>query len=149
MNTVSYDHPDPCIFTVLQCVTEDPGVSALDFVIFPPRWMVSENTFRPPYYHRNSMSEYMGYIQGVYDAKDQTVSLGESTLHSCMSAHGPEASVFERESNIELKPIKYGQDSLAFMFETTYMLKVNVENEVDQDYYRCWQGIKKLFQNQK
>ena len=95
MNTVSYDHPDPCIFTVLQCVTEDPGVSALDFVIFPPRWMVSENTFRPPYYHRNSMSEYMGFIQGVYDAKEQTVQLGESTLHSCMSAHGPEAFVFD------------------------------------------------------
>lgn len=124
IGTISYDHPDPSIFTVLTVQTDEPGQAVLDFVIFPPRWLVGEDTFRPPYYHRNTMSEFMGNIAGTYDAKEKGFIPGASSLHSCMSGHGPEAEVFEKASNAELKPMFIGKDSLAFMFETCYMMKL-------------------------
>ena len=95
MGSVSYDHPDPSIYTVLTSPSDTAGVANLDFVIFPPRWMVAEDTFRPPWYHRNIMSEYMGLIEGVYDAKEEGFVPGGSSLHNCMSPHGPEAAVFD------------------------------------------------------
>src|SRR5690606_10601731 len=97
MNTVSYDHPDPSIFTVLTSPSTVPGTANVDFAIFPERWMVAENTFRPPYYHRNIMSEYMGLIYGVYDAKPGGGGFvpGSGSLHNCMTAHGPETKAFE------------------------------------------------------
>jgi homogentisate 1,2-dioxygenase len=149
MNTVSYDHPDPSIFTVLTCPTDEPGVSACDFVIFPPRWMCSEKTFRPPYYHRNNMNEYMGNIKGTYDAKENGFLPGGASLHSTMTGHGPEAEVFKKASTVELKPVKYALDSMAFMFETTYFLKVALDSEkdLDNEYYKCWKGIEKLFKS--
>jgi len=94
MGSISYDHPDPSIFTVLTCQSDDPGQAVVDFVIFPPRWLVAEHTFKPPYYHRNTMSEFMGNIQGTYDAKEAGFCPGASSLHSCMSGHGPENEVF-------------------------------------------------------
>jgi len=102
MNTVSFDHPDPSIFTVLTAQTDEPGVATCDFVIFPPRWMVGEKTFRPPYYHRNCMSEFMGNIHGTYDAKEAGFGPGCSSLHSHMTPHGPEAEVFEKVDFISL-----------------------------------------------
>ena len=83
-----------------------------------------ENTFRPPYYHRNTMSEFMGNITGVYDAKEEGFVPGSASLHSCMTGHGPESEVFEKASNMDLKPQKIGEGSMAFMFETCYMLKL-------------------------
>lgn len=90
VGSISYDHPDPSIFTVLTCQTDDPGQAVVDFAIFPPRWLVAENTFKPPYYHRNTMSEFMGNIKGVYDAKEEGFVPGSSSLHSTMAGHGPE-----------------------------------------------------------
>lgn len=119
INTVSFDHPDPSIFTVLTSPSDTPGMANIDFVIFPPRWMVAENTFRPPYYHRNPMSEFMGLIQGVYDAKSDGFVPGGSSLHNCMSAHGPDAATHEKATNADLKPERY-KDTLAFMFESRY-----------------------------
>lgn len=113
MGTISFDHPDPSIFTVLTVQSDDPGQAVLDFVIFPPRWLVGEDTFRPPYYHRNTMSEFMGNIAGTYDAKEKGFIPGASSLHSCMSGHGPEAEVFDKASNAELKPAFIGTGSLA------------------------------------
>jgi len=98
LGSISYDHPDPSIFTVLTCQSDDPGQAVVDFVIFPPRWLVAEHTFRPPFYHRNTMSEFMGNISGVYDAKEFGFCPGASSLHSCMSGHGPETAVFEKAS---------------------------------------------------
>ncbi|EKX44087.1 hypothetical protein GUITHDRAFT_159750 [Guillardia theta CCMP2712] len=121
MNTVSYDHPDPSIFTVLSCPSETAGESAVDFVIFPPRWMVAEDTFRPPYFHRNYMSEFMGMISGKYDAK-VGFSAGGASLHCCMSAHGPDRETTERAEEAEMSPVKF-EDGLAFMFETSAILK--------------------------
>lgn len=103
MGSISYDHPDPSIFTVLTCQTNDPGLAACDFAIFAPRWLSMENTFRPPYYHRNTMNEFMGNIAGTYDAKEKGFVPGAASLHSCMSAHGPEAEVLEKASTMELK----------------------------------------------
>ena len=126
INTVYKDHPDPSIFTVLTCQSETPGVAVADFVIFPPRWMVAENTFRPPWYHRNCMTEFMGLITGSYDAKKAGkggFNPGGASLHSCMSPHGPEAAVFEAASNADLKPHFLGEGSLAFMFETKFIMK--------------------------
>ena len=120
MGSISFDHPDPSIFTVLTVQSDNPGQAVLDFVIFPPRWLVAEHTFKPPYYHRNTMSEYMGNISGTYDAKEKGFIPGASSLHSAMSGHGPEAEVFDKASNTELKPFKTSEDSLAFMFETCY-----------------------------
>jgi len=154
MNTVSFDHPDPSIFTVLTCPSDEPGVATIDFVIFPPRWMVAEHTFRPPYYHRNCMSEFMGNIMGTYDAKQTGFSPGQSTLHSMMTAHGPELQVLEKASTAELKPVKYSEESLAFMFESSYMLKTTSFGmddviKVDHDYYKCWQLQEDLQKEQK
>lgn len=144
INTVSYDHPDPSIFTVLTSPSEMPGVANVDFVIFPPRWMVGEHTFRPPYYHRNIMSEYMGLIVGVYDAKAEGFVPGGGSLHNAMSAHGPDFATFEKASNADLKP-QYIGDTMAFMFETSLVFRLTEFAEKSpirqKDYQECWQGL--------
>jgi homogentisate 1,2-dioxygenase len=148
INTVSFDHPDPSIFTVLTSPSELPGVANLDFVIFPPRWMVAEHTFRPPYFHRNVMNEYMGLIFGVYDAKAEGFAPGGGSLHNCMSAHGPDAATWEQATGAKLEPRFLG-DTLAFMFETRFVLrptKAALEApQLQRDYWECWQGLKKNF----
>ena len=124
-------------------------MSNLDFVIFPPRWMVAENTFRPPYYHRNFMSEYMGLIEGVYDAKQEGFLPGGGSLHNCMSAHGPDTDTFEQSSNVELKPVKI-EKTMAFMFESSLVYKPTrfaMESELRQKNYQdCWSGLKPNFE---
>jgi homogentisate 1,2-dioxygenase len=148
MGTVSYDHPDPSIYTVLSSPSDTPGVAGIDFVIFPPRWMVAEDTFRPPWYHRNVMSEFMGLIEGTYDAKEEGFVPGGCSLHNCMSPHGPEAAAFEKASRAELKPDRY-RDTMAFMLESRYVIqptKWAMETSLRQrDYIKCWDGIKKNF----
>ena len=148
INTVSYDHPDPSIFTVLTSPSDTTGVANLDFVVFPPRWMVADNTFRPPWFHRNIMSEFMGLIKGTYDAKEKGFEPGGMSLHNCMTPHGPEAAVFEKASNAELKPERY-ENTLAFMLESRYVIaptKFAMESEHRQrNYSECWSGIKKYF----
>ena len=148
MGTVSYDHPDPSIYTVLSSPSDTPGVASIDFVIFPPRWMVAEDTFRPPWYHRNVMSEFMGLIEGTYDAKEAGFVPGGCSLHNCMSPHGPEAAAFEKASQAELKPDRY-RDTMAFMLESRYVIqptKWAMETSLRQrDYIKCWDGIKKNF----
>ena len=148
MNTVSFDHPDPSIFTVLTSPSGTEGVANIDFAIFPPRWMVAENTFRPPYYHRNIMSEFMGLIEGVYDAKEHGFVPGGMSLHNCMSPHGPEADVFQKASNAYLEPQRY-DNTLAFMFESRYVIsptKYALEGKERQaNYTDCWRTIKKHF----
>lgn len=148
IGTVSFDHPDPSIFTVLTSRSDTPGVANMDFVIFPPRWMVAEDTFRPPWYHRNVMSEFMGLVRGVYDAREKGFVPGGASLHNSMSPHGPEAEVFEKASTVELKPQRY-TDTLAFMFESRYVIaptQYALDTPVRQrDYQDCWQGINKHF----
>lgn len=148
INTVSFDHPDPSIFTVLTSQSETPGVANLDFVIFPPRWMVAENTFRPPWYHRNVMSEFMGLIHGKYDAKEKGFEPGGASLHNCMSPHGPEAEVFEKATHNKLKPQQY-KDTMAFMFESRYIFaptRYALDSDTRQtDYIDCWKGLEKNF----
>jgi homogentisate 1,2-dioxygenase len=148
MGTVSYDHPDPSIFTVLTSPSDTVGVANFDFVIFPSRWMVAEHTFRPPWYHRNIMSEFMGLVHGVYDAKGHGFEPGGASLHNCMSAHGPEAAVFEKASTAALKPERY-DDTLAFMFESRYPIQPTryaLDSAArQQDYLDCWKGIVKHF----
>jgi homogentisate 1,2-dioxygenase len=149
INTVSFDHPDPSIFTVLTSPSDTVGVSNLDFVIFPPRWMVAQNTFRPPYYHRNVMSEWMGLIHGVYDAKPTGFVPGGSSLHNAFSGHGPDAATFEAASEAKLEPT-YQADTLAFMFESRYPFHLTAFAEsgglLQEDYQECWKGLKKNFQ---
>lgn len=147
MNSVSYDHPDPSIYTVLTCPTDTPGVALCDFVIFPPRWMVMDKSFRPPYYHRNVMTEFMGMVWGKYDAK-VGFQPGGASLHSCMSAHGPDADTFIKASTAELKPEYFG-GGLAFMFETCLMLKLTpwamAAPHRDVEYAKCWQQLPRVF----
>lgn len=149
INTVNFDHCDPSIFTVLTSPSEMPGFANVDFVIFPPRWSVAEKTFRPPYYHRNCMSEYMGLIYGAYDAKEEGFVPGGASLHNCMSAHGPDSLSFEKASNAELKP-QYLDDTLAFMFESSLVYhptKYALESGLlQQDYIDCWTSLKSRFQ---
>lgn len=148
MNTVSYDHPDPSIFTVLSSQLDTPGVANVDFVIFPSRWMVAENTFRPPWYHRNLMSEFMGLIYGMYDAKPEGFVPGGASLHNSMTSHGPDLGAFEGASNAGLKPTRY-EDTLAFMFESRFVIqptKFALEAvQRQKDYINCWQDLKKNF----
>jgi homogentisate 1,2-dioxygenase len=149
VNSVSFDHLDPSIFCVLTAPTAEPGVAVCDFVIFPPRYMVQENTFRPPYYHRNCMSEFMGNIRGVYEAKTDGGFLpGGATLHSPMAGHGPSADVFEKASNAKLEPQQPNHDALAFMFESNYMMKLTKTSHTahrEQRYMDVWQGFQKHF----
>ena len=148
INTVSFDHPDPSIFTVLTSPSDTPGTANIDFVIFPPRWMVGEHTFRPPYFHRNIMNEYMGLIFGVYDAKAEGFVPGGASLHNCMSGHGPDGATFEQASSAELQP-RYLADTLAFMFETRSVLRPTKfamdAPQRQRDYQTCWQGLRKNF----
>ena len=150
INSVSYDHADPCIFTVLTCQSAKAGTAIADFVIFPPRWGVANNTFRPPYYHRNLMSEFMGLIRGHYEAKPTGFRPGGATLHSMMIPHGPDAECFEKNSYNELVPERIAEDTMAFMFEsclgfapTRWALKEC--GKVEEDYNKCWAPLKKNF----
>jgi homogentisate 1,2-dioxygenase len=148
VNTVSFDHPDPSIFTVLTSPSEIVGTANVDFVIFPPRWVVAENTFRPPYFHRNVMSEFMGLVFGKYDAKEEGFVPGGASLHNCMSGHGPDADTFERASKAELAPQRL-DNTLAFMFESRMVIRPTpfaLETPaLQRDYHRCWQGLQKHF----
>jgi homogentisate 1,2-dioxygenase len=149
MGSVSFDHPDPSIFLVLQSVSDTPGVDTLDFVIFPPRWLVMTDTFRPPWFHRNVASEFMGLIEGVYDAKAEGFAPGGASLHNCMSGHGPDAVTHQRASAADTrKPVALA-DTMAFMFETRSILhptRYALETPLLQrDYGKVWQGLEKHF----
>lgn len=152
VGAISFDHPDPSIFSVLTAPSETPGTSNIDFVIFPERWQVADNTFRPPWYHRNIMSEFMGLVYGVYDAKPEGFTPGGVSLHNCMLPHGPDAQAFEHASSVELKPVKL-TGTLAFMFETRFPQRVTrYAAELDTlqpDYADCWTGLKKRFNPEK
>lgn len=151
INSVSFDHPDPSIFTVLTSPSEFSGTANADFVIFPPRWTVAENTFRPPYFHRNVMSEYMGLIFGRYDARSEGFVPGGASLHNCMSAHGPDAASFETASEAESKP-QYLGETLAFMFESRYVIRPTrfalETTALQRSYSECWKGLKKTFRRE-
>ncbi|CAG0878606.1 unnamed protein product [Darwinula stevensoni] len=152
INSVSFDHCDPSIFTVLTCPSTKPGMAIADFVIFPPRWSVQEHTFRPPYYHRNCMSEFMGLIQGSYEAKEEGFLPGGASLHSIMTPHGPDAKCFNTASNAKLIPERIAEGTQSFMFETSLGLALTewgyqTCQKVDPDYHKCWGGLKKNFQH--
>ena len=148
IGTVSYDHPDPSIFTVLTSPGVTHGQANIDFVIFPPRWMVAENTFRPPWFHRNLMNEFMGLIDGAYDAKAEGFMPGGVSLHNCMSAHGPDNATAEKAIAADLAPHKIEQ-TMAFMFETGKVLRPSRHAlhcpQLQGDYDACWNGIARTF----
>ncbi|KAJ5497237.1 hypothetical protein N7463_009224 [Penicillium fimorum] len=155
IGTISYDHPDPSLNTVLTANSNaHPGTAIADFVIFPPRWLVGEDTFRPPSYHRNCMSEFMGLIEGSYIAKGAGsggFQAAGASLHNCMSSHGPDVEAFDKASNQELVPVKVGTGSMAFMFESCYMVGVTdwglkMCQKVQKGYSEeSWGGLKDLF----
>jgi len=144
INTVSFDHPDPSIFTVLTSESDTVGVANLDFVIFPPRWLVAEHTFRPPYFHRNVMNELMGLLKGEYDAKSTGFEIGGVSIHNCMTAHGPDADTYQKASQQQLKPMHF-RNTLAFMFESRepwLITEKALEHPARQaDYTHCWQEL--------
>ncbi len=148
IGSISFDHPDPSIFTVLTSPSDLHGTANCDFVIFPDRWLVAEHTFRPPWYHRNTMSEFMGLIYGAYDAKEEGFVPGGGSLHNQMSAHGPDLDAFEKASNVDLKPQKL-EGTLAFMFESRYIIrptKFAMETaSLQPEYSEVWQKLKKNF----
>ncbi|QLE71380.1 homogentisate 1,2-dioxygenase [Streptomyces rectiverticillatus] len=151
LGSISYDHPDPSIFTVLTSPSDTPGLAGVDFVVFAPRWLVGEDTFRPPYFHRNVMSEYMGLIEGAYDAKAAGKGgfvPGGGSLHNMMSAHGPDRDTFDKASTAELKPQKV-DDGLAFMFETRWPVtateQARTAGHLQTRYDDVWQGLERHF----
>ncbi|MET0509929.1 MAG: homogentisate 1,2-dioxygenase [Burkholderiaceae bacterium] len=153
IGSITYDHPDPSIFLVLHSASDTPGVSSIDFVIFPPRILAMQDTFRPPWFHRNVASEFMGLIHGVYDAKAEGFSPGGASLHNSMSGHGPDAETFEKASSADLSKPDVIRDTMAFMFETRWVwhpTRQALESaELQHEYYRCWQGLKKHFDPRK
>ncbi|WP_284619386.1 homogentisate 1,2-dioxygenase [Aquabacterium humicola] len=148
IGSISFDHPDPSIFTVLTSPSDTPGTANCDFVIFPPRWMVAEDTFRPPWYHRNLMSEFMGLVYGQYDAKPEGFRPGGASLHNCMVPHGPDEEAFEKASSTPLQPHKL-DNTLAFMFESRLRFVPTAfamnGGALDAAYAQCWQGLKDQF----
>ncbi|HYD93681.1 MAG TPA: homogentisate 1,2-dioxygenase [Noviherbaspirillum sp.] len=153
IGSISYDHPDPSIFLVLQAPSDTPGVDTIDFVIFPPRWLAAEETFRPPWFHRNVASEFMGLIHGEYDAKAEGFVPGGASLHNCMSGHGPDAETFEKASAADTSVPKKVGDTMAFMFETRNVIKPTgfaLETaQLQADYFQCWQTLRKHFDPEK
>jgi homogentisate 1,2-dioxygenase len=144
IGSISFDHPDPSIFTVLTSPSDTPGTANCDFVIFPPRWLVAEDTFRPPWYHRNVMSEFMGLVYGQYDAKPQGFRPGGASLHNCMVPHGPDEEAFEQASRAQLQPHKL-DNTLAFMFESRWRFRPTAfaltGGALDTTYAECWSGL--------
>jgi homogentisate 1,2-dioxygenase len=153
LGSISYDHPDPSIFLVLHSPSDAPGVSNIDFVIFPPRVLVAQDTFRPPWFHRNVASEFMGLIHGAYDAKADGFSPGGASLHNCMSAHGPDAQTFVKASSADTSVPHYITDTMAFMFETKTVIRPTrsaLESpQLQHDYADCWLGLQKHFDPKK
>jgi len=153
IGSISFDHPDPSIFLVLHSRSDTPGVDHIDFVIFPPRILTMENTFRPPWYHRNIASEFMGLIHGEYDAKAEGFVPGGASLHNCMTGHGPDAETFEKASGADTSKPLYVRDTMAFMFETAAVIRPTQyaleTGELQPDYANCWQGLKKHFDPSK
>ncbi|WP_043692380.1 homogentisate 1,2-dioxygenase [Luteibacter sp. 9133] len=149
IGSIAVDHPDPSIFTVLTSASDTPGTANMDFVIFPPRWLVAEHTFRPPYFHRNVASEFMGLIDGAYDAKAGGFVPGGSSLHNCMSGHGPDAASFEKASSADVSRPDHITGTMAFMFETRKVIRPTrqalASKALQGDYYECWRGLKKHF----
>jgi homogentisate 1,2-dioxygenase len=149
IGSISYDHPDPSIFTVLTSASDTPGTANMDFVIFPPRWLVGEDTFRPPWFHRNVASEFMGLVAGVYDAKIGGFMPGGASLHNGMSGHGPDAATFERASAVDTARPEKIADTMAFMFETRMVLRPARQAlespQLQRDYLECWQGLRRNF----
>ena len=149
IGSISFDHPDPSIFLVLQSQSDTPGVDAIDFVIFPPRILAMEHTFRPPWFHRNVASEFMGLVRGVYDAKAEGFLPGGASLHNCMTGHGPDAETFAQASSADTSKAHYIRDTLAFMFETRHVIRPTrtaLESaQLQAEYFRCWQGLRSHF----
>jgi homogentisate 1,2-dioxygenase len=149
IGSISYDHPDPSIFLVLQSPSNAPGVDDIDFVIFPPRVLVAQDTFRPPWFHRNVASEFMGLVHGAYDAKAEGFVPGGASLHNCMTGHGPDAPTFDKASAADTSQPHYVTDTMAFMFETPAIIQPTrfaLEGGLLQPHYAdCWQGLQKHF----
>ena len=155
IGSISYDHPDPSIFTVLTAPSDTPGTANMDFAIFPPRWLVAEHTFRPPWFHRNVASEFMGLITGEYDAKTAGdggkggFAPGGASLHNCMSGHGPDAASHAKAVALDTTQPQHLTDTMAFMFETRAVIRPTAQAlalpELQADYWRCWQGLSKHF----
>jgi homogentisate 1,2-dioxygenase len=148
VNSVTHDHPDPSIFTVLTCKSALPGTATADFAIFPPRWACAEHTFRPPYFHRNCMSEFMGLIKGAYEAKKGGFLPGGASLHSIGTPHGPDAASIEGASTARLEPVRVADGTMAFMFESSHMMKVHawaMQTGVQEDYWKAWAGFQVNF----
>jgi homogentisate 1,2-dioxygenase len=150
MGSTSYDHPDPSIFLVLHSPSDTAGTSNLDFVVFPPRWLAMQDTFRPPWFHRNVANEFMGLIRGVYDAKSEGFVPGGSSLHNCMSGHGPDAATFDKASAADTSVPVHITDTMAFMFESRSVLKPTLSAlqgvpRLQDDYMSHWLGLKKHF----
>jgi homogentisate 1,2-dioxygenase len=149
IGSIGFDHPDPSIFLVLQSPSDTPGVDMIDFVIFPPRILAMEHTFRPPWFHRNVASEFMGLVHGAYDAKAAGFVPGGASLHNCMSGHGPDAETFEKASRADTRKPDYIRETMAFMFETRHVIRPTrfaLESpQLQADYFQCWQGLKRNF----
>ena len=149
IGSISFDHPDPSIFLVLHSPSDTPGTSNMDFVIFPPRWLVAQDTFRPPWFHRNVASEFMGLIHGAYDAKAEGFVPGGSSLHNSFSGHGPDAATFDKASNADLSKPDAVRDTMAFMFESRAVIRPTSQAlampQRQADYQDCWRGLRKNF----
>ena len=151
IGSISFDHPDPSIFTVLTSPSDTAGTANCDFVIFPPRWLVAEHTFRPPWFHRNVMSEFMGLVHGQYDAKPGGFKPGGMSIHNSFVPHGPDAEAFNKASAGDLAPHKL-DNTLAFMFESRLRFQVTDfalnHPSLDTQYSACWAGLQDHFKGQ-
>lgn len=153
IGSISHDHPDPSIFLVLHSPSDSEGVSNMDFVIFPPRWLVAQDTFRPPWFHRNVASEFMGLVHGAYDAKAEGFVPGGCSLHNSFTGHGPDAATFEKASAADLSKPDVIRDTMAFMFESRAVLRPTQQAleapQRQKDYQQCWQGLARHFDGGK
>jgi homogentisate 1,2-dioxygenase len=153
IGSISFDHPDPSIFLVLSSPSDTPGVGNMDFVIFPPRVLVAQDTFRPPWFHRNVASEFMGLVHGAYDAKAEGFVPGGGSLHNSMSGHGPDAATFDKASNADVSKPDVIADTMAFMFEARFVLRPTRQAldapQRQGDYQACWQGLARHFTPEK
>ena len=122
----NWDHSDPSILTVLTSPHDDHGRNAVDFAVFRGRWDATQDTFRPPYMHRNSAVEFNAVIKsprtkGAY--RPGAVTYTPYLMPHGVSVSGYEAAVGQSDEHAN-EPRRSSDDELWIQFESTYLLRV-------------------------
>jgi homogentisate 1,2-dioxygenase len=147
MGSVSFDHPDPSILTVLTCPLDDHGNNMADVLVFSGRWEVAEHTFRPPYYHRNVATEF-SYIVALPEPYSG-FEKGAYFLSPSMTPHGISGRAHRQALEADDAPRRLPDGSIWVMFETALGLRLTpwamASGNRDDAYHELWTDMPATF----